>query len=30
MTWQGWLLIAVFVGVLLALTKPMGDRKSVV
>jgi len=25
MTWQGWLLIAVFVGVLLALTKPMGQ-----
>jgi K+-transporting ATPase ATPase A chain len=24
MTWQGWMLIAVFVGVLLALTKPMG------
>lgn len=24
MTWQGWTLIAVFVGVLLALTKPMG------
>ena len=24
MTWQGWTLIAVFVGILLALTKPMG------
>ena len=24
MTFQGWLLIAVFVGILLALTKPMG------
>ena len=24
MTFQGWLLIAAFVGILLALTKPMG------